>query len=176
MKCIKCGAESVGQYCNNCAFYENNAQCWRCRMYLPRVELQQWRGQTYCPYCIMDIREMEKKAEEYDGEQARHRITTHDTGSTPPDERPFGTGQQDSVYECDKCKNDLDIVYVIADHKFCELCFNQQMREWKNEGVKPPPYLKYKLKESVGFFAKLILLLKHKITQEWEKRMKKKDK
>lgn len=141
-------------------------------MYLPRVELQQWRGQTYCPYCIMDIREEEKQREESQGEAARRAHGEGGGPPTPPDETPFGTGQKNPDYECDRCRGDLDIVYVVADHKFCELCFNQQLRNWKRDGIDPPPHMKFRAKNNPGLFAKLIAFLKHKIREEWEKRNK----
>ncbi|MDD5336979.1 MAG: hypothetical protein PHS02_00680 [Candidatus ainarchaeum sp.] len=188
MNCLRCGRETSGQYCDTCRFYETNDQCWRCRMYLPKVELQQWRGQTYCPYCIMDIRDEEKRTEEARGERARAQGAqepgergeyhgdegmrpggeTH--GGHPSEPGPFGAAQKEE-YLCDKCRGDLEIVYVVADHKFCELCFNQQAREWKKSG-KAPPHLKYRLKEDPGLLVKLIRYLKSRVREEWEKRTK----
>ncbi|MFA5077621.1 MAG: hypothetical protein WC488_04300 [Candidatus Micrarchaeia archaeon] len=189
MNCLRCGRECEGQYCDTCRFYETNDQCWRCRMYLPKVELQQWRGQTYCPYCIMDIRDEEKRAEETRGERAREhrgqepgergeyrgdegmRPGGEPQGGHPSEPGPFGAGQKED-YLCDKCKGDLDIVYVVTDHKFCEVCFNQQVREWKKSGVKRPPHIKYRIKEGPGLFSRLIRYLKGRIKEEWERRTK----
>lgn len=39
------------------AFYEQNAQCWRCRMYVPRVEMKYHAGMLYCPICYQDVAE-----------------------------------------------------------------------------------------------------------------------
>ncbi len=38
-------------------FYELNAQCWRCRMYVPRAEMKYYGGLLYCPICYQDIAE-----------------------------------------------------------------------------------------------------------------------
>jgi hypothetical protein len=38
-------------------FYELNAQCWRCRMYVPRVEMKYHAGQLFCPICYNDVAE-----------------------------------------------------------------------------------------------------------------------
>ena len=38
-------------------FYEQNAQCWRCRMYVPRVEMKYHAGMLYCPICYQDVAE-----------------------------------------------------------------------------------------------------------------------
>ncbi len=39
------------------SFYEQNAQCWRCRMYVPRVEMKYHAGMLYCPICYQDVAE-----------------------------------------------------------------------------------------------------------------------
>ncbi len=39
------------------SFYEQNAQCWRCRMYVPRVEMKYHAGMLYCPICYNDVAE-----------------------------------------------------------------------------------------------------------------------
>jgi hypothetical protein len=174
--CSRCGREiSHGTYCESCQFYVMNDQCWRCRMYLPIVELQQWRGQTYCPYCIQDIRDEERKEEEKHGDGAAKPGQPGADSGTPPDERPFGTGEKNPDYECDKCKGDLDIVYIVSDHKFCEICFQQQLRDWKNSRVPPPPYMKFNAKGNMGLFGRLIRFLKNRIREEWEKMRKRKD-
>ncbi len=166
--CMRCGREILsGQYCESCLFYATNDQCWRCRMYLPRIELQQWKGQTYCPYCIMEIRDEERRALE------RREGAPGKEGHVAPDEGGPSVFQK-SDYECDKCKGDMDIAYVVADHKFCELCFEQQRVEWKKDGIKAQPFLKYRLKEDPGLFAKFLKFLKMRIRSEWENRMRKK--
>lgn len=38
-------------------FYELNAQCWRCRMYVPRMEMKYYAGMLYCPMCYNDVAE-----------------------------------------------------------------------------------------------------------------------
>lgn len=173
MACAKCGRECSGTYCETCQFYAYNDQCWRCRMYLPRLELQQWMGQTYCPYCIMDVQQA-KAAETREAERVRGGIEKDDKG-VPPDEQPPPIGQKNPDYECDKCKHDMDIAYIVADHKFCDICFNEQLSYWKKEGVKVPPYMKFRLKENAGLFRRFIHFLKHKLSEEWKKRTKKKN-
>lgn len=119
----------------------------------------------------MDIRDEEKGAEERRGERERQAAE-----GIPPEEKGFGPGQKNPDYLCDKCKDDLDIVYVVADHKFCELCFEQQRKTWKKENIPTPPFIKFRAKESPGLIVQLIKFLKRKIREEWEKRNKKKDK
>ncbi|VVB98262.1 Uncharacterised protein [uncultured archaeon] len=175
-QCSKCGREiSHGTYCESCQFYVYNDQCWRCRMYLPRVELQQWRGQTYCPYCIQDIRDEQRRESETEAASARGPGYAADRPGTPPDEKPFGQGQKNPDYECDKCKGDLDIVYVVADHKFCEVCFHQQMKQWRDERIPVPPYMKFNASVNRSLFSRLIRYLKRKIREEWVKRRSRKD-
>ncbi|MFH1470231.1 MAG: hypothetical protein ABIF01_00625 [Candidatus Micrarchaeota archaeon] len=40
------------------SFYELNAQCWRCRMYVPRVEMKYHAGLLYCPICYQEVAEI----------------------------------------------------------------------------------------------------------------------
>ena len=42
-------------------FIKKYYQCWRCGMYLPREEMQQWKGMWYCPYCLAEIIEEEER-------------------------------------------------------------------------------------------------------------------
>lgn len=168
--CSRCGMETAsGPYCDNCSFYMLNDQCWRCRMYLPKVELQQWKGQTYCPYCIQDLRHAEK-----DAQQRRDEGAAKAPEGIPPDSTPPGQGQVNPDYLCDKCRDEMDIAYVVADHKFCEMCFQQQLRDWKEERISAPPYMKFRVKDSPGMFMRFIRFIKRKISDEWERRNRKK--
>ena len=162
MNCIKCGRECTGTYCESCSFYELNAQCWRCRMYLPTVELQQWRGQLYCPYCIMDIRDGEKGEEEEQGTKSRD-SAKQDIFSPDDDAKPFGVRAIERV--CDRCKEDLDIVYVFEESKFCEACFHQKKKEWKTGNVQVPPFLKFKVKESPSLLNRVFRFVKRGVKE-----------
>ncbi len=171
LQCSRCGREiNFGTYCDSCQFYVYNEQCWRCRMYLPKAELQQWCGQTYCPYCIQDLRDHERNMQANQDERVR-KIP----GEKPPDEHGFRIGQKNLDYFCDQCQSDLDIVYVIADHKFCELCFQQYRKECINNDIDTPPHVKFRIKESPGLLVRLINFLKRKINDEWKKRNTKKN-
>lgn len=120
----------------------------------------------------MDLRDSEKHMEEKSGESARMHETPGE--GRPPDEAGFGTGQKNPEdYLCDKCRGDLDIVYVLSDHKFCEICFQEQIKYWNTQNIKTPPYAKFKVKEDSGLLARFIQFLKKKISEEWEKRRKK---
>lgn len=71
MGCIKCGSEEHCEYgsdghmyCESCRFYGMNQQCWRCRIYVPFAEMQQYRGFWMCQYCLIDAREEKIKRDE----------------------------------------------------------------------------------------------------------------
>jgi hypothetical protein len=116
---IQYGSDGLG-YCSSCAFYGLNKQCWRCRMYLPASELQQYRGQYTCPYCIMDLRDADRRAEEYHEE--KHKLEVLQYPET-----------------CERCGRDLEgRVYVWNGRKLCRKCLeDEQDSKWGLVGGGP---------------------------------------
>jgi hypothetical protein len=154
MGCARCGRECTGMYCDSCKFYEMNDQCWRCRMYLPKVELQQWRGQIYCPYCIQDLRSEELESERRrnsdssgikgdDAVFSNHAPGGGDSGSRgSPD--PYVAAQPvhaQSPNVCDRCKSHSEKVYVSDAWVSCESCLRFYIREEQARGIKKPNYI-----------------------------------
>jgi len=127
--CSRCGRTteveygSDGQaYCSACAFYGMNKQCSRCRMYLPAAELQQYRGQLACPYCVQDMRSEETK-------------------KAPAAERPRMEALILSE-QCERCGRDLESrVYVWNGRKLCHSCLGDEQKKWGLAGGGPmgPP-------------------------------------
>lgn len=105
-------------YCQSCIFYGMNKQCWKCRMYLPASEMQQYRGQWTCPICISHMREEDRKENEYKGGDERFRAYAY------------------SEY-CDRCGRDLDIVYVLNGRKLCRSCVDAEQKKWEVVGGGP---------------------------------------
>jgi hypothetical protein len=103
-------------YCSACIFYGMNKQCSRCRMYLPASELQQYRGQPMCPYCIQDVRDQDRKAEEYvSHENHKAEVITY-------------------VEQCERCGRDLQgRVYVWNGRKLCKSCLEDAKDSWQLE-------------------------------------------
>jgi len=134
--CIRCGREdnieygADGQsYCGSCIFYGMNKQCYRCRMYLPATELQQYKGQWACPYCLMNMRD-------------------EDRG---PEDRAGGADKTGESYisgeTCDRCGRQLTTVYYHAGRRLCANCFDDARREWKDVGGERPPMPMYRITE-----------------------------
>jgi hypothetical protein len=124
--CSRCGASGMveygsdGQmYCSSCSFYGLNKQCYRCRMYLPASELQQYRGQWSCPNCIQDLRSEDRKAEEH------------------VQERPHVDAIQ-YPEQCDRCGKDLKgRVYIWNGRKLCKSCVQDEQEKWGTVGGGP---------------------------------------
>lgn len=124
--CSRCGRAgeveygSDGQsYCSACIFYGLNKQCWRCRMYLPASELQQYRGQWACPYCIQDMREADRKASEYHPEKPHLDILSY------PE-------------TCERCGRDLKgRVYIWNGKRLCKNCLSDEQSKWGLVGGGP---------------------------------------
>ena len=129
--CSRCGGEartygSDGlSYCDSCSFYGLNSQCQKCMMYLPRTELQQYRGQWYCPYCIMDMRDTEAKLmrKEERAESARKEELTQ-------------TETLRKEY-CSRCNRELFTAYFYQGRMLCESCFNDERD--RGDPISPSP-------------------------------------
>jgi hypothetical protein len=124
--CIRCGREGEveygtdGQaYCSSCSFYGMNKQCSHCRMYLPASELQQYRGQLICPYCIQDLQAEDRRANEYHEERSKMEVL-----------------QIPEV--CERCGRSLDgRVYIWNGKKLCHNCVSDEQAKWGVVGGGP---------------------------------------
>jgi hypothetical protein len=126
--CSRCGRTGEMEYgtdglpyCSACIFYGQNKQCYRCRMYLPATELQQYRGQWACPYCIQDMRDEDRRITE--------RAVTHD--------RPRLDAYQ-IPEQCERCGRDLEgRVYIWNGRKLCKKCLDDEQNTWGLVSGKP---------------------------------------
>ncbi|MEW6722461.1 MAG: hypothetical protein AB1324_04315 [Candidatus Micrarchaeota archaeon] len=124
--CVRCGASGIVEYgpdglayCSNCAFYGLNRQCWRCRMYLPAIELQQYQGQWTCPYCIQDLRSEASRAE-----SAREKKPHLDVIAYPE--------------TCERCGRDLEgRTYIWNGKRLCRSCLGDEQEKWGIVGGGP---------------------------------------
>jgi hypothetical protein len=97
-----------------------NKQCWRCRMYLPASELQQYRGQLTCPYCIMDLRDADRHSEEREAPRK-------------PKMEALAIPET-----CDRCGRDLESrVYIYNGRKLCKSCLGDEQDKWGLVGGGP---------------------------------------
>ncbi|MEW5996069.1 MAG: hypothetical protein AB1657_00540 [Candidatus Micrarchaeota archaeon] len=109
MLCRVCGREGF-DICPECQFREQNMQCWRCRMYIPKAEMQQWRGQWICPNCRMETEHEEaevgeKKKREEEGAEAE----THEKKG-----------------RCDRCGRETLILYKFNNRNLCWYCLEKE--------------------------------------------------
>jgi hypothetical protein len=123
--CSRCGASgemtygSDGlSYCSSCVFYGTNKQCFRCRMYLPSSELQQYRGMWVCPYCIQSMREEDRKLE-----------GPHEKGPVQ---------ELSSPEKCQRCGRDFrGRVYIWNGKRLCKKCLGAEQATWEIVGGGP---------------------------------------
>ena len=117
--CSRCGRVSEveygsdGQaYCSACAFYGLNKQCFRCRMYLPSTELQTYRGQLVCPYCIQDMRDEDRRISEPAASHPKLEVLQYSE-------------------TCERCGRDLEgRVYIWNGRRLCKSCLNDEKDTW----------------------------------------------
>jgi len=98
LRCRVCGRPGF-DICPDCQFKEMNQQCWRCRMYIPLAEMQQWRGQWICPNCRMELREEEERSH------------TKETG--------------ERLGQCERCGRRAGILYRWKGRLLCEICLDK---------------------------------------------------
>ncbi len=152
-------------------------QCWRCGIYLPREELQQWKGMWYCPYCLNEIIEEEEMKEKLKDKARRNGWETTSEGPKvpeikPPDDEGGATASRvrDGQFLCDKCGKTMDKIIILADHKFCEQCFREYEKQLKANGIAVPPHVILKKKTSGFLLSALLKSLKQRITALWRKK------
>lgn len=90
-------------------------------MYLSASELQQYRGQWLCPYCLQDARDKDRLAAEAPARRRRERYV-------PP-----------TVYTetCERCGKSLSTVYVWNGRKLCKPCLEEGKKTWDLVTGKP---------------------------------------
>lgn len=122
--CSRCGRVSEVDYgadglpyCSSCIFYGMNRQCFRCRMYVPASELQQYKGVWACPYCVQDMRDEDRRA----GAQERPRVHALTYSET-----------------CERCGKELDErVYIWNSRRLCRSCLDEEQGSWTVVGGGP---------------------------------------
>lgn len=129
--CFRCGRQGHVEYgsdghayCNSCVFYGMNKPCWKCRMYVPASELQQYRGQWMCPICIADAR-----AEDAGMKYKRPSYKRNDY--------PMAVYSYEET--CDRCGRTLVTVYFLNGKKLCETCLHHEQDKWTIVGGEKPP-------------------------------------
>jgi len=155
--CIRCGQEAhqYGSdglpYCDSCSFYGLNKQCQRCGMYLPTLELQMYNGQWHCQYCVMDIRDAERRS----------------TESYSKTERK--SEQYAKRENCERCGVDLqNIMYYFNGRKLCGTCLETERGQ--TDYTSPPP-MKINLTKNSSIIVPIRIIV-HRVTfdiVEWVK-------
>ncbi|MBD3210792.1 hypothetical protein GF318_05405 [Candidatus Micrarchaeota archaeon] len=116
--CSRCGRKTETEYgadglpyCNACSFYGLNRQCWKCRMYVPASEVQQYRGQWVCPVCISQLRSEETRAKEHKPE--KHPL------------RPLAYPET-----CERCGKETEVLYYWNGKFLCRSCLEDEQGSW----------------------------------------------
>ncbi|MEM2909017.1 MAG: hypothetical protein QW590_01595 [Candidatus Bilamarchaeaceae archaeon] len=119
--CSRCGKRGEIEYgsdglpyCSSCVFYGRMKQCWRCQMYIPLSELQQYKGQWVCPYCLVELREAEKKKEEY----------------KPRKKEELHAPQLRYRKGCERCGRETERLYMWNNRMLCASCLGEEQRKW----------------------------------------------
>ncbi len=88
-------------------------------MYLPASELQQYKGQWVCPYCLQDMRDEDRRASEYRGGREPARVIAHSE-------------------TCERCGRELKSrVYIWNNRRLCRKCLGDEQEKWGIVGGGP---------------------------------------
>jgi hypothetical protein len=88
-------------------------------MYLPASELQQYKGQWMCPYCLQDSRDEDRKMSQYGRKK----------GPVTPLYVPE---------TCERCGRDLESrVYIWNGRRLCRSCLGAEQEKWGIVGGGP---------------------------------------
>ncbi len=162
-KCEKCFSAPAtrivnGMYlCDSCAFQEENAQCYRCQMYLPKTELVMWRGQLYCQYCLMDLRDEEAR-KKHASQQYKPTEYKAPTYKAPDYSKKVSKDYIKNEY-CERCGTTLYTAYIINGRKLCKRCADEVSKDYKTKGLYFTP-IRYKVKNKPIIVSIAELLLK----------------
>lgn len=166
--CSRCGRKGHIEYgydglpyCSSCIFYGRNRPCWRCRMYLPISELQQYEGQWLCPYCLREERDKDLRQARAASMERKKRYTSAIVKSET----------------CERCGRTLSTVYVWNGRKLCKSCLDEEKKKWDIVSGKPSssPYRmkiggkkkpKGLIERLVGFLLSLIGIKRKKEVSE----------
>jgi len=84
-------------------------------MYLPAAELQQYKGNWVCPYCLIDLKEEEKKLEKPPKEYKPEKYPI----------QPVSYGER-----CERCGREVETLYIWNGRKLCKSCLEEEQKKW----------------------------------------------
>lgn len=93
-------------------------------MYLPTSELQQYRGQWTCPYCIMDMRDEDRRMNEPKTQQYKKA------------DHPLSVGSYEE--RCERCGKEMTTVYMLNGKRLCINCVHNEQDKWETVGGEKP--------------------------------------
>lgn len=126
-------------------------------MYLPATELQQYKGQWMCPYCLQDSRDADRRATEYVRKKEPTKVLSY------PE-------------TCERCGRDLKSrVYIWNGRRLCRNCLGDEQEKWGIVGggpVGPPQRISVRVMEKgklriwlEGLFSRFLALFGIKMKQ-----------
>lgn len=118
-------------------------------MYLPSAELQTYRGQLTCQYCIMDLKDQERRMEERAGSASK--------GA----ERDMSEGREEE--RCERCGRGLSIVYFYNGKRLCSTCIDEERKEWGTKGGERPPMVAVRIQQEKGILSSIVSAVENRI-------------
>jgi len=107
--------------------------------------MQMYRGQLHCQYCIMDLRDEEKRTEPGKKDDYLENRTIHET--------------------CERCGRVLTTAYFYNGKRLCGSCLESERSEWDRKGGEMPPTMMYRVSEERGVLSSIVHFIVGKIAE-----------
>lgn len=121
-------------------------------MYLPTSELQTYRGQLTCQYCIMDLKDEERRIEERSKREDK--------------KKDRYISEEQAGERCDRCGRELTTVYYYNGKHLCSTCLEEEKKDWKTVGGERPPMAMFKVRAERSRLSTIVAAV-HKIANEF---------
>ena len=121
-------------------------------MYLPVSELQTYRGQLTCQYCMMDLKDEQRRMEERGKEGEGKKSERYASELVLPE-------------LCERCGRDLNLVYYFNGKRLCSTCVQQEKDEWKTVGSDKPPMAMFKVSVEKSKKATIVAIVNKKLNE-----------
>lgn len=127
-------------------------------MYLPATELQMYRGQLCCQYCIMDLKDEVRRVEEA-GRKAESWHKERELGERYEEER------------CERCGRALTMAFFYNDKRLCGSCVEEEKKKWGGVGGERPPMVALRVREDrPSILSSIVQGIGNRIREAWREK------
>lgn len=129
-------------------------------MYLPAAEMQMYKGQLACQYCIMDSRDEDRRIERSMGQ-----------GNKPG---KLKVGERREQERCERCGQEMYTVYYFNGRRLCNSCTENEKDNWENKGGERPPMVVFRVPKERSLVSSIVKAVEKRIGEAIKGKARKK--